>query len=82
MTRDQAVDLATSGMLNATPAGGGPSLAGMTPVGLLSWMSQGLTAWAELDLASGTYVLICNVLDPDTGMTHAMEGMVDILTVA
>jgi hypothetical protein len=67
---------------NATPVGGGPSFAEMEPVGGLGWLSPGLTAWAEVDLRPGTYVVLCFVFDPATGMPHAAMGMVDVFTVA
>jgi hypothetical protein len=53
-----------------------------TPVGGMGQLSPGLTAWTELDLAPGTYVAVCFVFDPATGMPHAVLGMVDVFTVA
>jgi hypothetical protein len=35
-----------------------------------------------MDLAPGAYAAICSVIDPDTGETHAMEGMVEIFEVS
>jgi hypothetical protein len=66
---------------NATPVGGGPALEDLIPVGALGWLSPGATAWAEVDLEPGTYVALCFVFDPETGMPHAMEGMVATFTV-
>lgn len=44
-------------------------------------MSSGVTMWVTADLAASSYVLVCFVPDPETGMPHAMLGMVDIVTV-
>jgi hypothetical protein len=52
------------------------------PVGGIGWLSPGGTGWTEVDLAAGTYVALCFVFDPDTGMPHAMEGMVQVFTIA
>lgn len=52
-----------------------------TAAGGLGWLSPGATAWAEVDLAPGTYVALCFVFDPKTGLPHAMEGMMDVFRV-
>ena len=52
------------------------------PVGGIGWLSPGATGWTEVVLVPGTYVALCFVFDPDTGMPHAMEGMVQIFTIA
>ena len=65
----------------ATPTGGGPSFADLEPVGGMGWLSPGATAWAEVDLEPGTYVALCFVPDPATGMPHAAMGMVAVFTV-
>lgn len=52
------------------------------PVGGIGWLSPGASGWTEVDLAPGTYVALCFVFDPDTGMPHAMEGMYQIFTIA
>jgi hypothetical protein len=65
----------------ATPVDGGPTFADLTPAGGLGWLSPGQVAWTELDLQPGTYVALCFVFDPQTGMPHAMMGMVDVFTV-
>ena len=67
---------------NATPVGGGPSFAELTPAGGLGWLSPGQTAWTEVDLEPGTYVALCFVFDPATGMPHAAMGMVAVVTVS
>ena len=54
----------------------------LTPAGGVGWLSPGQTAWTEIDLQPGTYVALCFVYDPSTGMSHAMMGMVTVFTVA
>jgi len=54
----------------------------LTPAGGAGWLSPGQTAWTEVDLQQGTYVALCFVFDPSTGMPHAMMGMVSVFTVA
>lgn len=49
--------------------------------GGLGWLSAGATAWTSVDLDPGTYAALCFVFDPDTGMPHAMEGMIAVFTV-
>jgi hypothetical protein len=53
----------------------------LTPAGGIGWLSPGQTAWTEVDLKSGTYVALCFVFYPATGMPHAMMGMVATFTV-
>lgn len=52
-----------------------------TPVGGIGWISPGATGWTEVDLAPGTYAALCFVFDPDAGVPHAMEGMVQVFTI-
>ena len=66
---------------HATPVGGGPSSAEMTTVGGIGWLSPGQVAWTEVDLEPGTYVALCYVFDPGTGMPHAAMGMAAVFTV-
>ncbi len=66
----------------ATPVDGGPPAVDIEPVGGVGWLSSGLTTWTEVDLSPGTYVALCFVFDPETGMPHVAMGMVDVFTVA
>jgi hypothetical protein len=50
------------------------------PVAATSILGAGLTAWIDADLAPGTYAVICALPFP-SGVPHAMEGMLDIVTV-
>jgi len=43
-------------------------------------LSKGQSMWLPLDLADGTYVVMCFVTDPNTGQPHVMEGMVNMFT--
>ena len=65
----------------ATPTGDTPPAPEIEPVGGMGWLSPGATAWTEVDLRPGTYVALCFVFDPATGMPHVALGMVDVLTV-
>lgn len=41
----------------------------------------GLTQWVTLNLTPGTYAMLCFMPDVNTGMPHALEGMVGTFTV-
>ncbi|MGH2535168.1 MAG: hypothetical protein ACRDJW_23135, partial [Thermomicrobiales bacterium] len=43
--------------------------------------SSGVTTWIAADLEAGTYIMVCFILDPETGAPHAMIGMIDVVTV-
>lgn len=43
--------------------------------------SAGATAWYEVEMDPGTYVAVCFVTDPETGMPHIMLGMVEVFEV-
>lgn len=60
-------------------AGGPPPFA---PVGGMNGLDVGLSGYAELDLAPGNYVAICNIPSPKgNGAPHFMLGMVQEFTV-
>ena len=48
----------------------------------LGALSPGQTSWLALDLAPGTYIALCFVPDRETGVPHALMGMVQVFTVA
>jgi hypothetical protein len=81
ITAEQVMELLAGESEEATPTRGGPSFADFEPVGGMGWLSPGLTAWTEVDLAPGTYVALCFVYDPETGMPHTALGMVAVFTV-
>jgi hypothetical protein len=81
VTTEQVMELLAGESEEATPTGGGPSFADFEPVGGMGWLSPGLTAWTEVDLAPGTYVALCFVYDPETGLPHVAMGMVAVFTV-
>jgi hypothetical protein len=81
VTTEQVIELMASESEEATPTGGGPSFGDFEPVGGIGWLSPGLTAWTEVDLTPGTYVALCFVFDPETGMPHVAMGMVAVFTV-
>jgi len=43
--------------------------------------SAGVTAWYAADIEAGTYVAVCFVTDPETGMPHALLGMAEVVVV-
>jgi hypothetical protein len=47
----------------------------------LAALSAGQTAWLALDLQPGTYIALCFVPDDETGVPHALMGMIQIFTV-
>jgi hypothetical protein len=81
VTAEQVMELLAGESEEATPSGGGPSFADFEPVGGMGWLSPGLTAWTEVDLSPGTYVALCFVYDPETGLPHVAMGMVAVFTV-
>jgi hypothetical protein len=80
-TTEQVLELMASESEEATPTGGGPSFGDFEPVGGIGWLSPGATAWTEVDLTPGTYVALCFVFDPETGLPHVAMGMVATFTV-
>ena len=50
-------------------------------IGGMNGMSQGETHYMTLDLQPGTYVAICNIPDPASGVPHSRLGMVRQFTV-
>jgi hypothetical protein len=49
--------------------------------GGLQAIDAGKSGWVTLDFTPGTYVFICFVPDPETGLPHAALGMVDAFVV-
>ncbi len=81
VTTEQVLELMASESEEATPTGGGPSFGDFEPVGGMGWLSPGTTAWTEVTLEPGTYVALCFVFDPATGLPHAAMGMVAVFSV-
>jgi hypothetical protein len=81
MTREQVMELVMAESQDATPTGGGPSGRDILGVGGVGWLSPGTTAWAEVNLEPGTYIVLCFVPDPETFTPHVAMGMVDVFTV-
>jgi hypothetical protein len=52
-----------------------------TMVGAVTALAPSLTAYLELDLTAGNYVLFCLVSAPD-GRPHMAHGMVQGLTIS
>jgi uncharacterized cupredoxin-like copper-binding protein len=62
---------------SATPSG--PPL--FTSEGGMGGISPGETGQTTVNLSSGTYALICNIPDPNTGKPHVALGMLSAITV-
>lgn len=43
--------------------------------------SGGSTMWLAVDLQTGPHVMLCFVMDPETGLPHALLGMVEVIDV-
>jgi hypothetical protein len=83
ITLDQVLEIVATGDASATPVGGGPSVSDFIPGGGVSWLSPGATAWIEVDLEPGmTYLALCWVIDPESGVPHLAMGMLDVFTAA
>ncbi len=68
---------------NATPPADDPlatALVDYQPAAAMSILGAGLTAWLDTDLEPGTYALLCMLPFPG-GVPHAMEGMLDVVTI-
>jgi uncharacterized cupredoxin-like copper-binding protein len=48
---------------------------GVVPQGEVEDVAVGDTPTLTLDLAAGSYVFICNIVDTDTGESHYQQGM-------
>ena len=48
---------------------------GVAPQGEVEDVAVGDTPTLTLDLAAGSYVFICNIVDTDTGESHYQQGM-------
>jgi hypothetical protein len=78
-TLDEVIT-ALSAPEDASPVAGALQESDTTPVpgGQVLLQSANSSVWMSVDLAEGTYVMVCFVIDPQTGMPHAMEGMISL----
>lgn len=74
VTRDEIAALEQPG------AAGAASL-GLTPGFATTTQSRGTTLWLAVDLAPGTWVLLCHFPDLGDGQTHSAHGMVNVVTI-
>ncbi len=51
------------------------------PAAASSIIGAGITSWIDADLAPGTYAVLCALPFPD-GVPHAMQGMLEIVTIS
>lgn len=81
-TADQVIAL-FSLPFDATPTPGDPLAEVMTnyqPAAASSIIGAGITSWIDADLAPGAYAVLCALPFPG-GVPHAMEGMLEIVTI-
>ena len=65
------------------PPAGPPPFSPIPKIGGLTGLTPNQSAWLDLDLAPGNYMLICFFPDPaKQGLPHALEGMVKEFTVS
>lgn len=68
---------------DATPVPGDAlqeALFNYSPAAATSIIGAGITSWIDVDLAPGTYAVLCALPFPD-GVPHAMEGMLEIVAI-
>jgi hypothetical protein len=70
-----------SAMMSGTPPAGEPLMAQIAWVGYAALQSGGQTTWAEFDLESATYAVICFIFDPFTARPHVIDGMATVFAV-
>ncbi|MGB3328743.1 MAG: hypothetical protein WBA46_07300 [Thermomicrobiales bacterium] len=80
-TTKEAVDGLGEFFMTGTPVAGMLDESAMMPHATLSDISSGVTMWNALSLEAGTYLLICFIEDPDTGMPHFMSGMTEVFVI-
>jgi len=77
-----ADDVLAAFMSQGTPVAGGLNPAEIQPVAFIGTQSAGTTQWHEITLEDGYYAVACWIGDPTRENTpHAMEGMIDVITV-
>lgn len=80
-TTNENVAGAIEAMMGATPSAEPFDIDAAMPAAYLPEQSTGVTAWHAVTLDAGTYVVICWITDPETGMPHAMLGMHNVFVV-
>lgn len=68
-------------MMSGTPAAGPSVFEQFVWTAYAALQSGGQTTWAEFDLKPGHYAAICFIIDLETGMPHAVNGMVTTFDV-
>ena len=70
-----------SAMMSGTPPASEPLMAEMAWLGYAALQSGGQTTWAEFNLETATYAVICFIFDPATGRSHVVDGMATVFGV-
>jgi hypothetical protein len=63
------------------PPEGVPSPAEFIDMGGIAPISKDQTVYAEFNLEPGAYVAVCFMPDKETGMPHALKGMVVVFEI-
>lgn len=80
-TTVENIDAAIQQEMGGTPEAEPLNLEEAMPGAFISEQSTGITAWASVTMEAGTYAAMCWVLDPETGMPHAMMGMYQVFVI-
>jgi hypothetical protein len=70
-----------SGMMTGTPPAEDGLMSQMVWTGYGAMQSGGTVTYTEFDLKSGTYAVICYIMDDEESAPHMMEGMVTTFVV-
>lgn len=81
MTKDLLLS-SMMGMMSGTPVEGGLGEDELQPFYFSPTQSIGTMTWHEVELEAGTYAAICFFPTAGTGVPHAMNGMIEVFTVA
>lgn len=68
-------------LMSGTPVPEVPGFRDLVWVGYAALVSPGQTLWEEFDLAPGSYLVLSFIIDLETGMPAALQGMAQGFTV-
>lgn len=81
-TTDEQVEGLFNSFMTGTPEPGALQQEDTTPAFFAPDQSPEVSQTLPITLEAGTYLLVCWVADPETGMPHAMMGMHELVTVS
>ncbi|MDQ3657409.1 MAG: hypothetical protein M3457_20330 [Chloroflexota bacterium] len=80
-TTAENIGATLEGEMTGTPGPGAVDFTDIVPIATSSDLSTNTTMWMTVTFDPGTYVGLCFIPDPGSGMPHAMMGMYAIFTV-